>query len=155
MSDRIARLYQSIQARIEAACQRAGRSVSSVRLVAVSKKRPNDNTRAPLRHRRSRLGENRVQDAREKIPQLPGDIRWHLIGPLQTNKAKYLPGMIACVQSIERIEVAEALDKAYAKAGARCEVLVQVNVAGEEQKSGCEPAEAEALVRAVAAMEHS
>lgn len=146
----------AVRARMAAACRRAGRDAGSLRLVAVSKYRPIEHTRALYDLGLRDFGENRVQEGREKIPALAPDIAWHLIGPLQTNKAKYLPGLFGWVHSVERIDVAEALEKAYAKVGAggRVRVLVQVNIAGEEQKSGCESAEAEALVRAAAALPH-
>lgn len=143
-----------VRARMAAACARAGRDATSVKLVAVSKYRPVEHTRALYDLGVRDFGENRVQEGRDKIPVLPHDIAWHLIGPLQTNKAKYLPGLFAWVHSVERVEVADALEKAYAKSGERVRILIQVNIAGEEQKSGCTPADAEALVRAAAAMPH-
>jgi pyridoxal phosphate enzyme (YggS family) len=101
------------------------------------------------------LGENRVQEAVAKLEAVPElRARWHLIGHLQTNKAKYVPGRFTMVQSIDRVRVAEALAQAAAQRdpGARIPVLLQVNVAGEGQKSGCAPAEAAELGGRVAAL---
>ena len=100
------------------------------------------------------VGENRVQEALDKMAQVtdPG-IVWHLIGHLQRNKAKLIPGRFALVHSIDSLELAEELAKRAAAQGLRQRVLVQVNVAGEEQKSGCRPAEAAPLARRIAALE--
>ena len=100
------------------------------------------------------VGENRVQEALDKMAQVtdPG-IVWHLIGHLQRNKAKLIPGRFALVHSIDSLELAEELAKRAAAQGLRQRVLVQVNVAGEEQKSGCTPADAAPLARRIAALE--
>lgn len=100
------------------------------------------------------VGENRVQEALDKMAQVadPG-IVWHLIGHLQRNKAKLIPGRFALVHSIDSLELAEELAKRAAVQGLRQRVLVQVNVAGEEQKSGCTPADAAPLARRIAALE--
>src|SRR5213083_2129328 len=99
------------------------------------------------------LGENRVQEALEKIDAPAGrGATWHLIGHLQRNKAKHVPGRFALVHSLDSLALAEELDKRAAAVGMRVRVLLQVNVAGEEQKSGCLPAEAPALAHRVAAL---
>ena len=101
------------------------------------------------------LGENRVQEALEKIDAPAGrGATWHLIGHLQRNKAKQVPGRFALVQSLDSLALAAELDKRAAALGVRVRVLLQVNVAGEEQKSGCPPAEALALAQRVAALPH-
>jgi len=100
------------------------------------------------------VGENRVQEALDKMAQVtdPG-IVWHLIGHLQRNKAKLIPGRFALVHSIDSLELAEELAKRVASQGTRQRVLVQVNVAGEEQKSGCTPADTGPLARRIAALD--
>jgi len=103
------------------------------------------------------LGENRVQEALEKIDAPAGrGAHWHLIGHLQRNKAKHVPGRFALVHSLDSLALAVELDKRAAAlgGGARVRVLLQVNVAGEEQKSGCPLAEAPALAQRVAALPH-
>ena len=103
------------------------------------------------------LGENRVQEALEKIDAPAGrGANWHLIGHLQRNKAKHVPGRFALVHSLDSLALAVELDKRAAAlgGGTRVRVLLQVNVAGEEQKSGCPPAEAPALAQRVAALPH-
>jgi pyridoxal phosphate enzyme (YggS family) len=101
------------------------------------------------------LGENRVQEALAKMDTPAGRRAvWHLIGHLQRNKAKYVPGRFALVHSVDSEPLAEELERRAAAAGTRQRVLIQVNVAGEPQKSGCAPAEAPALARRVAALPH-
>src|SRR5881396_2174509 len=102
------------------------------------------------------LGENRVQEALEKIDAPAGrGSNWHLIGHLQRNKAKHVPGRFALVHSLDSLALAVELDKRAAAlgGGTRVRVLLQVNVAGEEQKSGCPPAEAPALAQRVEALQ--
>ena len=101
------------------------------------------------------LGENRVQEALEKMadPRAAG-ATWHLIGHLQRNKAKQVPGRFALVHTIDSWELAVELDRRAAARGARQRVLVQVNVAAATQQSGCTPAEAPALARRMATLEH-
>lgn len=99
------------------------------------------------------IGENRVQEAVDKMAVVDNpsrQLRWHLIGHLQRNKAKLVPGRFTLVHSVDSLELIQELDRRAAAAGATQPVLVQVNVAGEEQKSGCEPQVAGDLARAVA-----
>ena len=101
------------------------------------------------------IGENRVQEAVEKMadPRAAG-ATWHLVGHLQRNKAKQVPGRFALVHSIDSWELAVELDRRAAARGTRQRVLLQVNVAAEAQKSGCAPAEAPALARRLTTLEH-
>jgi len=126
-----------------------------VRIVAVTKGHPAEIARLAAEAGLGELGENRVQEAVAKQDLLGGlSVRWHLIGHLQTNKARFVPGRFAMVHSVDGIRVAEALDRAVrgSAPGARLPVLIQVNVAREEQKSGCAPAEAPDLVGRIAAL---
>ena len=127
-----------------------------VTIVAVTKGFGTDAVRAARDAGLADIGENRVQEALEKQQELGArsqelGIRWHLIGHLQRNKAKLVPGRFELVHSIDSLELATELDK---RADAPVRVLLQVNVAGEEQKSGCAPDEAPALARQVAALAH-
>lgn len=149
-----ARRLDAVRDAIRRAAQRASRDPATVRLVCVSKTRPQEQTRALHELGLRDFAENRVQEARAKAPLLPADIAWHVIGRLQTNKAKYLPEFAAWLHALDRLDLAEALEKAFAKAGRRLPVLVQVNVAGEEQKGGVAPGDAEGLLRACAALPH-
>jgi hypothetical protein len=101
------------------------------------------------------VGENRVQEALRKQDELGHvPVAWHLIGHLQTNKAKAVAGRFAAVHSVDSLRVAEALEAANLKRGAeRLDVLLQVNVAGEEQKTGCNPDDASDIAHAITAFE--
>jgi pyridoxal phosphate enzyme (YggS family) len=116
-----------------------------VRIVAVTKGHPPEAVEAAAKAGLSDVGENRVQEALDKHDQAGGvPVTWHLTGHLQTNKAKHVPGRFGWVQSVDSARVAEALAHAVATrgGGAPLAVLLQVNVAGEGQKSGCDPAAA-------------
>ena len=131
----------------------ARRAPQPVTIVAVTKGFGLDAVRAALSAGLADIGENRVQEAVQKQRELGAEsrereIRWHLIGHLQRNKAKLVPGRFEMVQSVDSLALATELDKRAS--GLR--VLVQVNVAGEEQKSGCAPEEAPGLVRQIAAL---
>jgi hypothetical protein len=118
-----------------------------VRIVAVTKGYPPEAARAARAAGLEDIGENRVQEALGKREQLADlGLRWHLIGHLQTNKAKLVPGRFEVVQSVDSVRVADALARAAERSGKPVTVLVQVNVAGEEQKSGCSPDEAADVV---------
>ncbi len=126
-----------------------------VTIVAVTKGFGLDAVEAALAAGLTDLGENRVQEALDKIDTPAGRrATWHLIGHLQRNKAKHVPGRFALVHSVDSGELAEELDRRGAAHGTTVRVLLQVNVAGEAQKSGCAPAEAPALARRTAALPH-
>ena len=132
----------------------AGRT-HPVTIVAVTKGFGLDAVEAALAAGLTDLGENRVQEALEKLDTPAGRrATWHLIGHLQRNKAKLVAGRFALVHSVDSNALAEELDKRAGAQGARQRVLLQVNVAGEAQKSGCAPAEAPAVARRVAALPH-
>jgi len=131
--------------------QGAGRWTHPVTVVAVTKGFGLDAVQAALEVGLTELGENRVQEAVPKIDDPVGRrASWHLIGHLQRNKAKLVPGRFVLVQSVDSLALAEELERRAAALGVTQRVLLQVNVAGEAQKSGCAPDEAPALARAVA-----
>jgi PLP dependent protein len=126
-----------------------------VTIVAVTKGFGLDAVEAALAAGLTDLGENRVQEAVAKIDTPVGRrATWHLIGHLQRNKAKHVPGRFALVHAVDSAELAEELDRRAAAHGGAVRALLQVNVAGEAQKSGCAPAEAPGLARRVAALPH-
>ncbi|HEX9292451.1 MAG TPA: YggS family pyridoxal phosphate-dependent enzyme [Gemmatimonadales bacterium] len=134
----------------------AQRAAQPVTIVAVTKGFGTDAIRAALAAGIADIGENRVQEAVQKQEELGAGnrelgIRWHLIGHLQRNKAKVVPGRFELVHSVDSVELATELDR---KAEVPLRVLLQVNVAGESQKSGCALDETPALARAVAALPH-
>jgi len=135
--------------------QAIGGRTHPVTIVAVTKGFGLDAVEAALAAGLTDLGENRVQEAVQKVDTPAGRrATWHLIGHLQRNKAKLVTGRFALVHSVDSAALAEELDKRAAAQGASQRVLLQVNVAGEAQKSGCAPAEAPAVARRVAGLPH-
>jgi pyridoxal phosphate enzyme (YggS family) len=126
----------AVQERIAAAARRAGRREDAVLLVGVSKTVDAERVRAAIAAGVPALGENRVQEAREKIAILGRPRPWHLIGHLQTNKVKDALESFDLIHSVDRLPLAEALSRRAAEAGRRADVLVQVNVGEEPQKGG-------------------
>jgi len=132
--------WQRLQARVAAAAERAGRRPSDVTTIAVSKTFPAHAVQEAYEGGVRIFGENYVQEALEKMAALPGDIHWHMIGHLQTNKAKQVAGRFALIHSVDSLHVAREIDKQAAKREIKQPILVQVNIADEETKSGFEPA---------------
>jgi len=132
----------------------AGRT-EPVTLVAVTKGFGLDAVEAALAAGLADVGENRVQEALEKLDTPTGRrATWHLVGHLQRNKAKHVAGRFALIHSLDSAELADELDKRAAASGAKQRVLLQVNVAGEAQKSGCTPTDAPRLAHRIAAQPH-
>ena len=145
-----------VQARIAAAAQRSGRDPASITLVAVSKTFPFDAVREAAAAGQRDFGENRVQEALQKIAQ-PADtpLRWHLIGHLQTNKARKAAPAFACIHSVDSLELLRKLDEGASDRSPEAgplDLLVQVDLAGEATKFGAPPEEADRLVRAAASL---
>jgi pyridoxal phosphate enzyme (YggS family) len=134
-----------VRERIANACARTGRDPSSVRIVAVSKTQPAGAVAEAIAAGVAAIGENRVQEAAAKRPQVSGSTPWHLIGPLQRNKAKAALELFDLIETVDRIELADKLE-ALLSGGARIlPVFIEVNVGGEAQKAGLAPAGAETL----------
>ncbi len=145
----IADRLSSVRARIDDAARRAGRDPSSVRLVAVSKTFPVDAVREAFAAGQRDFGENRVQEALEKIGGCSDlDIRWHLLGHLQTNKARKAAPAFAMIQSVDSVDLLQKLDGAAAESGNTPELLIQVDLAGEETKYGAAPDQVPAILEA-------
>ena len=148
IADRLA----GIRERMAAAARSAGRDPSSVRLIAVSKTFPINLVREAYAAGQRDFGENRVQEALQKIDGSTDlEIRWHLLGHLQTNKARKAGPAFATVQSVDSIELVEKLDRAAEEAGRSPELLIQVDLAGEATKFGVLPAEVPRFFQAAAA----
>jgi hypothetical protein len=141
LADNVARVRERV-----ASIQAAEGLRHAVTIVAVTKGHPAAAVGAAWRAGLADVGENRVQEALAKVESVAEPVRWHLIGHLQTNKAKFVPAQFAMVQSLDSPRLAEALSRAAAQAGVVVPVLVQVNVAEEPQKAGCAASEAGALI---------
>ncbi len=139
---------------IAGACTRSGRSKDEVTLIAVTKTKPVPLLQEAYDAGIRDFGENKVQEILEKYDQLPHDIRWHLIGHLQTNKVKYIADKVAMIHSLDSVHLAQAIEKECAKIDRVMPVLIQVNVADEDTKFGVSCGEAESLVRSAAKMPH-
>ncbi len=140
---------EQVRRRIAAACERAGRDPASVTLLAVSKGQPPAVVRQAAELGLTLFGENKVQEARAKIPLCPTHLRWHLVGHVQSNKARDAVHWFEMIQSVDRLSLAEELQKQADKAARRVPVLIEVNVAGEASKFGYRP---EALLAELAAL---
>src|SRR5438105_3648219 len=137
---------------ITASAERANRDPGAVTLVAVTKTVSVERIREAIAEGLRLFGENRVQEALPKIDEIgPADVDWHLIGHLQTNKVKFIEGRFRMVQSLDSVGLAEALDRRMLSP---LDVLIEVNVAEEPQKTGASPADVPALAAAVNAAEH-
>lgn len=132
----LAENLQAVQERIDAAARRAGRDPAQVRLVAVTKNQPPEAIAAAFELGMRHFGENRVEEAEPKIPGLPQDITWHMIGHIQSRKAKQVVPLFDVVHSVDSVKLAARLDRLASEEGRRLPVLVQVNVSGEEAKYG-------------------
>ena len=129
----------SIQKRIAAACDRAGREANSVTLLAVSKTHPPETIKAAADCGQIFFGENKVQEAKAKIPLCPGKLRWHFIGHLQSNKCRDAVELFEMIQSVDSLPLAQEINKRAEQAARRMPVLLEVNVAGEASKFGYQP----------------
>jgi pyridoxal phosphate enzyme (YggS family) len=136
MNNEFTERLKIVEQRIKAACVVAGRERESVRLLAVSKTKPPEAVREAAECGLRLFGENRVQEAQAKIPMCPAGLEWHLIGHLQTNKAKIAAKYFQMVHSVDSLKLLQALD---AHAGVALPVLLQVNVSGEAAKFGMKP----------------
>ncbi|MBI5369083.1 MAG: YggS family pyridoxal phosphate-dependent enzyme [Planctomycetes bacterium] len=144
----------AVRARIAAACARVGRDPAGVRLVAVTKSVGLERIRELAALGQLDLAENRVQQAAERIPHCPPGITWHLIGHLQSNKARPAAELFAVIHSVDSPRLAQRLEAEAARLGRTLAIYLQVNVAGEAQKSGCAPADSPALLAAARACPH-
>jgi pyridoxal phosphate enzyme (YggS family) len=129
----------TIQERIQAACNRAGRDTQSVMLLAVAKTQPAETIAEAVRCGQIFFGENKVQEAKAKIPLSPGRARWHFIGHLQSNKTRDAVDLFEMIQGVDSLELAREISKRCAQASKDMPILLEVNVAGESSKFGYEP----------------
>ena len=127
---------QEIRIQMEESCRKAGRDPKEVTLIAVSKTKPVDMLQEAYQAGARQFGENKVQELLGKIPQMPQDVDWHLIGHLQTNKVKGVIGKTSLIHSVDSVKLAGEIEKESAKQGLATDILLEVNVAREESKFG-------------------
>jgi len=143
-----------LRERVEAAARRAGRPADAVTIVAVTKTFGPDVVEAILRAGIADIGENRVQELLVKADVVRGPCRWHLVGPLQRNKAGKVVGRVHLLQAIDGLRIAETVDRIAGERGVRAGVLLEVNTSGEASKHGVAPGEAPGAGEQLARLAH-
>lgn len=139
-----------VKQNIKVACLQAGRSQEDVTLIAVSKTKPLSLLQEAYEEGCRHFGENKVQELVEKYQVLPKDIKWHMIGHLQTNKVKYIVDKVFLIHSVDSLKLAKEISKEALKKNVTVSVLIEVNVAEEESKFGVKLQDAEELIRSIA-----
>src|SRR5271169_3732121 len=140
---------ESIQQRICTACKRAGRDERSVTLLAVTKSQPPEIAGAAADLGLTLFGENKVQEAKAKIPLCPGRLRWHFIGHLQSNKCRDAVQLFQMIQSVDSLPLAREINKRADEAAKTMPVLLEVNLAGEASKFGYRPEQLRAELKEI------
>ena len=145
---------EDVEARIQAACRRAGRSRDEVTLIAVSKTKPVETLREAYDLGVRVFGENKVQELTAKYEALPDDIHWHMIGHLQTNKVIYIIDKVDLIHSVDSLKLAETIEKEAEKHALTADILVEVNVAQEESKFGLKTEEVIPFIEKISGFSH-
>jgi len=154
MPKTIAGNIEEIRERIAHAAASVSRPPDGVTLVAVAKFRSPEQIAEAVEAGVKIFGENRVQEAKSKYHLLPEDLTWHMVGHLQTNKAKDAVAIFDCIHSLDSIRIADEVEKRCAAAQKTMDVMLEVNISGEEAKFGLEPEEVESVVRHVLTLPH-
>lgn len=138
----------SVKSRIESACHECGRTAEEITLVAVSKTKPVDDILKVREASQLHFGENRAKELQDKMEQIEDDdILWHFIGNLQTNKIKYMVERVNWIDSIHKKKALKEVEKRASRIGRHINVLIQVNISDEDQKSGCDPEKLEGMLK--------
>ena len=143
---------ERVREQIFKAASRVGRSPQDIQLVTVSKTVDLERIRQVIEAGATILGENYVQEARKKIEELGQDVRWDFIGHLQSNKVKYAVDLFEMIHSVDRLSLAQEINKVAEKKGRKVKVLVQVNISGEEAKSGIDSEGVIPLIRKITSL---
>lgn len=145
---------QQVEENIKKACKKSGRDRADVTLIAVSKTKPVEMLQTVYDCGVRDFGENKVQEMCDKMEVLPGDIKWHMIGHLQTNKVKYIGGRTELIHSVDSVHLAAEIQKQAVKKDVIVPILIEVNIAEEESKFGIHKEDTIAMVRQIAEMDH-
>ena len=145
--------YLAVREKVRLAAEQAGRKLEEIKLIAVSKTKPLSMVEEAAACGMTDFGENRPQELAEKYGHYP-NLNWHQIGQLQKNKVKYIIDKAALIHSVDTLSLAEEIEKRAAAIDKIQDILVQVNISGEESKSGVSPTEAPTLCRAISALPH-
>ena len=146
--------YNHVLNQVNAACENVNRNKDEVTLIAVSKTKPGSDIQELYDYGVRDFGENKVQELTSKYEELPKDIRWHLIGHLQTNKVKYIVDKVYMIHSVDSVKLAREIEKEAAKKNVNVNILVQVNVANEDTKFGLDNSEVIKIVEEIATLPH-
>ena len=147
MSEDIISRYESVKKRIRKACETSGRDPDNITLVAVSKTKPDEDVLRLLQHGQFHFGENRAKALEDRMDSIDNSSAvWHFIGNLQTNKIKFMIHRVNWIESIHKKKALEEVEKRASEINRAINVLIQVNISGEGQKSGCEPEELEDIL---------
>lgn len=149
MENQIAENIGQVRERIVTAAKRAGRNPKEVTLIAVSKTKPVEMLSAAYAAGERQFGENKVQELCAKFPAMPEDTVWHMIGHLQTNKVRQVIDKAALIHSLDNIKLAQVIQSEAEKRERICDVLLEVNIAGEDSKYGLAPEGVEKFVREI------
>jgi len=152
--DYIKRNLEIIREKIEKAAAKSGRKFEDIMLVAVSKTVEPEKIIKAIDEGITELGENRVQELTQKYDIINRDCNWHLIGHLQTNKVKYIVDKVKLIHSVDRYSLAAEINDRASKIGKKVDILVQVNISGEQSKFGVSEKEALSLIRQIAELEN-
>ncbi len=145
---------EQVKKNIQDACRTVGRDPEEVTLIAVSKTKPAELLQEAYDAGARDFGENKVQEIMDKYPQLPADIRWHMIGHLQRNKVKYIVDKVAMIHSVDSLRLAQTIEQEAARHEVQVPVLLEVNVAEEESKFGLKMDEVLPLIETIAEFPH-
>ena len=143
-----------IEENICEACKKVGRERSEVTLIAVSKTKPLEDLQAVYDLNIRDFGENKVQELTGKIESMPDDIKWHMIGHLQSNKVKYIVDKVELIHSVDSLRLAEEISKQAIKKNVNVNILVEINIGDEESKFGISADEVKVLVRDIAKLDN-
>ena len=143
-----------VENNIKTACEKAGRDRREVTLIAVSKTKPVSDIREAMACGITVFGENKVQEIRDKTAEIKEPLSWHMIGHLQANKVKYLPGVACMIHSVDNIKLAQEIEKQAAKHDLVMDVLIEVNMAHEDTKFGLSPENVISFVREISTFAH-
>ena len=141
--------YKRVLEHVNSACKNVNRDCNDVTLIAVSKTKPVEMLQEVYNAGSRDFGENKVQEIMDKFEKLPNDIRWHMIGHLQTNKVKYIADKVYMIHSVESEKLAKEISKQAVKVGRTIPILIEVNVAEEDSKFGIKLEECEDFIRAI------
>lgn len=156
MSSEIKERYKNILTRINTACKDAGRDPSEITLVAVSKTKPDEDVLALIREGQIHFGENRAKALETRMEKIgEPSVEWHFIGNLQTNKIKYMAHRVNWIQSIHKKKALKEVEKRAAENNRTINVLIQVNISQEDQKSGCDPEQLPDMLKYAQDLKHT